>query len=333
MSEKDYATYQEAMTLIQGQHYQRAVTVLTSIKGSETDAWEQIAGVLYAGTDVAKRPDDAIAIWRRFASEGSAHSQQVLGAVLVRRDDSDSILEGIEWLEKAGSQGKSHALVNIAQLYYAGHGPIPEDPKRCTDYFHLAVELGDTEAMITLAHYYQIGFGVEQSNERYLDLNQRAADAGNVTGNYNLGVNFEFGRFSLIDDELAFKHYFLAANGGIPQAQHNLGARFFNGKGTIQNKPEGIKWYLQAATNDSELSMHCLGLAYMRGDVVTQNNVHALSWFMVARDHGSKESIPFVEALTGRLSKAEVVHAAELTTNLKEHVRNYLENAPPPTNQ
>ncbi len=333
MSEKDNASYQEAIALIQDQDYEGAVKVLTRIGGSETDAWEEIAGVLYAGTDVANRPDDAIAIWRRFASEGSAHSQQVLGAVLVRRDDSDSILEGIEWLEKAGSQGKPYAWVNIAQLYYAGHGPIPEDPKRCTDYFHLAVELGDTEAMITLAHYYQIGFGVEQSNERYLDLNQRAADAGNVTGNYNLGVNFEFGRFSLIDDELAFKHYFLAANGGIPQAQHNLGARFFNGNGTIQNKAEGIKWYLQAAANDSELSMHCLGLAYMRGDVVTQNNVHALSWFMMARDHGSKEAIPFVEDLTGRLSEAEVVYAAELTTNLKERVREYLENAPPPTNQ
>ena len=67
--------------------------------------------------------------------------------------------------------------------------------------------------------------------------------------------------------------------------------------------------------------MHCLGLAYMRGDVVTQNNVYALSWFMVARDHGSKESIPFVEDLTGRLSETEVVHAGELTTNLKERVR------------
>jgi TPR repeat protein len=90
MKKKDYAAYQEAMTLIQDQDYQRAVKILTSIKGSETDAWEQIAGVLYAGKDVAKRPDDAIAIWRKFASEGSAHSQQVLGALLARSDDSDA---------------------------------------------------------------------------------------------------------------------------------------------------------------------------------------------------------------------------------------------------
>jgi TPR repeat protein len=113
-------------------------------------------------------------------------------------------------------------LVNIAQFYYAGHGPIPADPKCCTDYFHRAVELGDSESIITLAHYYQIGFGVEQTNKKHLDLNQRAADAGNVKGNYNLGVTLEFGHFSPIDDELAFKHYFIAANGGIPQAQHNL---------------------------------------------------------------------------------------------------------------
>jgi hypothetical protein len=71
----------------------------------------------------------------------------------------------------------------------------------------------------------------------------------------------------------------------------------------------------------------------MQGDVVTQNNVHALNWFMAARNHGSTESIPFLDDLTGRPSEAEVVHGAELITNLKERLREYLENAPPPNNQ
>jgi uncharacterized protein len=331
MSEKDNASYQKAIALIQDQDYEGAVKVFTRIDGSETDAWEEIAGVLYTGTDVAKRPDDAIAIWRRFASEGSAHSQQVLGAVLVRRDDPDSILEGIEWLEKAGSHGKSYALVNIAQLYYAGHGPIPADPKRCTDYFHRAVELGDTEAMVTLAHYYKIGFGVAQSNHEYLELNRLAADSDHPGAHFNLGINYEHGYVCPINDELAFKHYFIAAEAGFAQAQHNLGARFFNGKGVTQNKRQGIAWYIQAAANDSELSMHCLGLAFLNGDGVDQNPVRALGMFTTAQQHGSTESSPYIETLHKTLSTEEISIAMEYSLNLKSDFQKAIDSMTPPT--
>jgi TPR repeat protein len=330
MSENEYRSYQEAITLIQDWDYEGAVSVLLRIGGSETEAWEEVAGTLYSGIDVTKRPDDAIAIWRRFAEGGSAHSQQVLGAVLVRRDDPESILEGIEWLEKAGDQGKSYALVNLAQIYYAGHGPIPANPKRCTDYFHLAVELGDTEAMVTLAHYYKVGFGVAQSNHEYLRLNKLAADSGHPGAHFNLGINYEYGYLCPVNDELAFKHYFIAAEAGFAQAQHNLGARFFNGKGVTQNKRQGIAWYIQAAANDSELSMHCLGLAFLNGDGVDRDPVRALGMFAAAQQHGSTESSPFIEKLNGTLNVQEISDAMEFSRDFKSIFQKAIDSTTPP---
>ena len=321
------SAYDEAIVYIRDREYEHAVNILTRSGILQWEAWAIVAGVLYTGTDVDKRLNHAIEIWTKLSAEGDAHSQQVLGAVLIRSDDHKKILEGVEWLEKAGKQGKAYALVNLAQIYYAGHGPLPADPKRCIDYFQRAVDLGDTEAMITLAHYYSIGFGVKQSNEKYIELNQLAADAGNVKGNYNLGVSFEFGHFGPIDDDLAFKHYLVAAEGGIPEAQHNLGARYFNGKGTPQDKQRGIACYLSAAANDSNLSQHCLGLACMSGDGLPKSDINALSWFMMACKNGSTDSAPFVEELRKKLSAEEVKQSVELCESFKERFASIVRNS------
>lgn len=312
------SVYEDAINCVQQGEYERAVEILTLDGIQQSEAWGIVAGVLYTGTDVDKRVDHAVTIWDRLACEGDSHSQQALGAVLTRSNDHESILRGMDWLEKAGNQGQAYALINLAQIYYAGHGPILADPRRCTDYFHRAVELGDTEAMITLAHYYSIGFGVTQSNEKYVELNQRAADAGNVKGNYNLGVSFEYGNFTPIDHDLAFRHYLVAANGGIPEAQHNLGSCYFKGKGTPQDKRRAIACYLHAAANDSKLSQHSLGLVFLNGDGVDQDSVQALSWFMMARDNGLTESSAFVEDLCGKLSAAEISQAADISATFKE---------------
>ena len=326
---QDY--YEDASVLTQAHNYEGAVELLMDHTGSTShDAWSTIAAALFMGTSVDKREEDAVKIWRCQSLEGDSHSQQVLGAVLIRRDDDESVLEGVGWLEKAAAKGKIHALTTLGQVYFGGQGPVAANPKLCTDYFQKAVDLNDTESMITLAHYYEIGFGVTQSNSKYMELNEQAANAGNPKGNYNLGVAYEFGYYCPVDDELAFKHYFIAANEGIPQAQYNLGARFFNGKGVTQNKRQGITWYLHAAAAGSELSQHCLGLAFLKSDGVEGSDVSALSWFLMAVEHGAKESAPFVDQLTTKLSEGDIAQAQALATTFKDRWQTLLSKLPEP---
>ena len=170
------------------------------------------------------------------------------------------------------------------------------------------------------------------SQEAYIELNHLAAHNGNPKSNYNLGVVYEYGRGVPVDDEAAFKQYFVVASAGIPEAQHNLGVRYFPGKGTVLNKYEAVKWYMNAAAQSSELSQHSLGLMLMQGDGVSHNLVSALSWFIMTFEHGHGASQPFVDHLTGQLGEAAVQHARELAATFKEKWQAFFRSVRTPIN-
>jgi TPR repeat protein len=321
--------YEVAIDLIQSGEYERAALALSRLEGaSEADAWNEIAGQLFTGLKVSKREEDAIEIWSRLAIGGDAHSQQSLGSILVRRSDPATILDGVRWLESAGEQGQTYALCALGQVYYGGLGPIPSSPETCTKYFQKAADLGDSEAMLTLANYYEIGFGVPQSDEKYIELNKQASEAGNAKGNYNLAVSYEYGRHSTVDEIESIRHYEIAASAGVREAQHNLGARYFNGKGVERNTSKGIYFYLHAAASGSHLSQHNLGLVYLKGDGVEKNDVSALSWFLMAVAHGSEESKHIVEHLQESLSADEISQALQLSKNFPERWKSAIELYP-----
>jgi phosphohistidine phosphatase len=56
--------------------------------------------------------------------------------------------------------------------------------------FRRLAEQGDTAAMGRVAHLYYLGYGVPYSFEKTVEWEKRAAEAGNATGMYNLGVTY-----------------------------------------------------------------------------------------------------------------------------------------------
>ena len=52
------------------------------------------------------------------------------------------------------------------------------------------VERGDTRAMLSAANMYAAGRGVEIDYDKVMELEKRAADAGNTTAFYNLAVSY-----------------------------------------------------------------------------------------------------------------------------------------------
>lgn len=321
-----------ALKHIRGGEYERAVAVIASNEDLEdADAWNLVAAFLYQGEGVDKREQDAIDIWTRLADSGDARSSFVLGSVLVRQSDDQSVLCGLERLKRATSLGSDEAMGVLAQIYYAGIGPIPADSALCIDYLRQAADIGNTEAMLTLASYYKDGDLVPQSYEESLRLNQLAAENGHPGGHYNLALAYERGEGVPINESEAFRHYHLAATQGVPEAQHNLGACYFNGKGTAQDKAKAIHCYLEAAVNDSPMSQHCLGLCFHHGDGVEKQDVTALSFFLMAVENGSEESKPYASALIDSMDQAEIDSAANLKNHFKTRYQEYWENQPDET--
>jgi TPR repeat protein len=64
---------------------------------------------------------------------------------------------------------------------------------------------------------------VEKDEARGAELYAKAANQGNATGLYNLGVSYFYGRGQERDERRAAELYAKAADQGVALAQNNLG--------------------------------------------------------------------------------------------------------------
>ena len=89
--------------------------------------------------------------------------------------------------------------------------------------------------------------GVPQDDAEAVKWYRLAAEQGNASAQYNLGVGYANGEGVPQDDAEAVKWYRLAAEQGNASAQYNLGVRYANGEGYHRTMPRRLKWYRLAA--------------------------------------------------------------------------------------
>ncbi len=137
-------------------------------------------------------------------------------------------------------------------------------------------EQGDTDAQLRLGSLSQ---DYAEARQWY----QRAADQGNVTAQFQLGLMYEHG--SLIQAIIypakpyvppnyaeAVKWYRRAAAKGHVNAQFQLGSIYDDGyPGVSQDYTEAVTWYRQAAAQGHASAQFILGFKYAHGEGVPQN--------------------------------------------------------------
>ena len=119
---------------------------------------------------------------------------------------------GLAWLT-AGFQLASDmdAAHELAKLYEYGTYNVEIDVYAAADYFGKAAMGGHVEAMAEYAMCWELGCGVDQSDEQALEWYIRAANAGHVTSKYSVGEAFEEARGVPQSDEEACLWYYKAA--------------------------------------------------------------------------------------------------------------------------
>ena len=75
----------------------------------------------------------------------------------------------------------------------------------------------------------------------------KAADQGNATAQYKLGLMYDKGQGVQQDYKEAVKWYRKAAEQGHAKGQFNLGVMYYYGDGVQQDYKEAVKWYRKAA--------------------------------------------------------------------------------------
>src|SRR5262249_16065093 len=83
------------------------------------------------------------------------------------------------WYEKAADRGNVDGMLSLALFYDVGFG-VPQDYAKAREWYQKAADNGDADAMYNLGFYYQTGRGVAQDYTQARAWFQKAADKGNT---------------------------------------------------------------------------------------------------------------------------------------------------------
>ncbi|HHQ4547446.1 TPA: LysM-like peptidoglycan-binding domain-containing protein, partial [Aeromonas veronii] len=84
----------------------------------------------------------------------------------------------------------------------------------------------------------------------------------------------------------AITKYRKAAEQGNASAQYNLGLMYEQGHGVAQDYKQAVSWYRKAAEQGNASAQYNLGLMYEQGHGVVQDNKEAIAWYRKAAEQG-----------------------------------------------
>ena len=88
----------------------------------------------------------------------------------------------------------------------------------------------------------------------YITKQIQAADQGDASAQFSLGVAYDNGIGVIEDDVEAARWFHKAADQGIAKAQYNLGVMYAKGEGVIEDYVEAYKWTLLAGMNGKDVT-------------------------------------------------------------------------------
>jgi TPR repeat protein len=127
-----------------------------------------------------------------------------------------------------------------------------------------ASKRGYVSALNNLAVLYDIGDGVEQSQQTVMDLLKRATEQGHPLAMYNLGIRYRYGIGVRRDLGQAYELFAKSAEAGFVSAMVELGDALTRGRG-VRNPRRGIEWLQRAADAGSTRAKYLLGMSYYWG--------------------------------------------------------------------
>ena len=129
--------------------------------------------------------------------------------------------ESVELVRGWADKGKAWAQAELGATYAFGQG-VEQSYEKAIEYFTLAIQQDDPNAMFEMASMYALGIGGTKSNEKSVELYTQAAYHDHAT------------------------------------AQANLGVFYIKGEGVDQSNELAREWWIKAALQDEEYGLRCL---------------------------------------------------------------------------
>ncbi len=214
------------------------------------------------------------------ARAGDAEAQCQLGWCYRAPDPDDKRVtydpeQAHYWFSKAAEQAYAPAFCGLAFLCKTGTGVI-QDLRKAFEFYMKAAELGDVEGEFQVAVAYSYGNGVRKNKKREVLWLRKAATQGHPGASSVLASIFA----DKDDIAEAAKWYRKAAESGNGDAQYQLARLYEQGVGVPKSDREAFFWYLKAAEQDNVQAYVPVADRYREGRGVAQNGMEALRWYM-----------------------------------------------------
>lgn len=219
------------------------------------------------------------------------------------------------WSDALRPLREAMVLILRGKRFKRGRG-VERSLEKALDCYLKGAARGSTLAMVFAGLLYL----ENGKKEEAVALYQRAAELGDPSAQYNLGISF------LQDpqnEKVGIKWLYQASFAGHVRAQYQLAICLHRGVGVNCNLQQAAKWYLKAAEGGYARAMYNAALFYPR------NHESARKWMKRAADHGySKAQFEHGLALFSQKRMTEAVVYLELATRAGEttavHVKNSL---------
>ena len=205
-------------------------------------------------------PEEAVRLYQRAAELGNPVG---LSEMAVRHSSGDGVArdpaESVRLLKQAAESGHGAAQLTLGSIYLNGTNGVPADPKEAARWFRTAMENGETSAEVPYATLLVTGDGVPKDEAAALAIFERAAERGDSSAMWSLGVFHDEGRAGFKKNPReAVKWWRKAAEKGQPYAQAKLGAALVTGTGTTRDLVQGYAWLSASGLTDAKAWVEAL---------------------------------------------------------------------------
>ena len=206
---------------------------------------QRVMGDRYAhGDGVAQNWFEACCWYDLAAQQGDDLAQCALAACFASgRGVKKDMARAFIWYEKAAEQNLPQAQWNLGELYATGIPGVQADAKKATQLCKRAANAGFAPASATLGAL----FASAKKHDRAVQWWTLAAEQGDLEALFNLGQAHRLGLGVAKDETKAFELMLKAAQGGVAAGQSRVGLAYAIGEGAALDPIEACKWFELAA--------------------------------------------------------------------------------------
>lgn len=181
------------------------------------------------------------------ANSGSIDAMLTLGQKYEDGDGVEkSLTEALTYYEKAGYKDNEEGAYRAALIHKMSTPNKPENPLFSTLMLSYGANTGSASCHGLLAEHYINGYGTKQNYILALKSARIAAEAGDLYGQYVLGLLTLTGKGTEQDEDRGLALMKTSAYAGLVEAKYALGICYEFGIGTDKAFRIAEDWYMQA---------------------------------------------------------------------------------------